>query len=82
MSDTGVSYHEAPTAGTEEVVIPAPCAFTLHVGTITAAGAVVEQERRLVVGWNGDGSPIVVGDDGALRLLLPGEAVTALVWSE
>jgi hypothetical protein len=76
MSD---DYIEAPTAGTEEVIVPAPCAITVFVGAITAAG-VADVEPRLVVGWNGQGSPIVLGPDGALRLLDPGDAVTDVAW--
>ena len=72
-------YSEAATAGTEEVVIPAPCAVTVFVGAITAAGA-ADIEPRLVVGWNGEGSPIVMGPDGGLRLLDPGDAVTDVSW--
>ncbi len=82
MSDTGVSYNDAPTEGTEEVVIPAPCAVSIYTGVITAGGEIDDIDRRLLVGWNSAGSPIVVGDNGALRLLEPGEAVTALEWSD
>ena len=67
--------------GTDEVVIPAPCAVTIYVqGGMTAAGDVGEVDPRLLVGWNADGSPIVLGEDGGLRLLDDGEAVTDVAW--
>jgi hypothetical protein len=73
----------ARTDGTDEIVIPAPCAVTVYVtGGLTASGEPNDDvNSRLIVGWNASGAPIIVGDDGGLRLLEDGEAITDLTWN-
>jgi hypothetical protein len=78
MSDTLEGF--APqTDGDDEVVIPAPTAITAYIGALTASGE-PEVGSRLIVGWNGEGSPVVMGDNGALRLLDDDEIVTDVAW--
>jgi len=78
MSDVG--YTEARTIGPEEVIIPAPCSVTIYTGVVLAAGTLDQVTPKLVVGWNSEGSPVVLGADGGLRLLDADEAVTDMEW--
>jgi len=78
MSDVG--FTEARTIGQEEVIIPAPCAVTIYTGVVLASGALDQVAPKLVVGWNAEGSPVIVGPDGGLKLLDPDEAVTDMEW--
>lgn len=61
--------------GSAEAVLPAPSAVTLLVSP--QEGTTYEV---LCVGWNSVGSPIVVGDDGGLRLLDMNEMVRDITW--
>jgi hypothetical protein len=68
---------EPRTDGTDEVVIPAPTAVTLFV-----KGPDGDTNARLCVGWNSSGSPIVMGDDGGLRMLDISEQVCDCGWQQ
>ena len=61
--------------GGDEIVVPAPGPLSIYV--VSGDDAV---EEYLVVGWNSSGSPIIVGDNGGLRLLTDSEYVRDLTW--
>ena len=61
--------------GSDEVVIPAPGPVSIY--TQIQDEDVIEY---LCVGWNSAGSPIVVGNDGGLRLLGDDEYIRDVTW--
>jgi hypothetical protein len=73
-TDEGTGFTPA-NDGTDEVVVPAPGPVTVFV-----AGTEDEVDERLCVGWNAAGAPVVVGDNGGLRLLSDAELVRDVVW--
>ena len=67
---------DASTDGEATVVLPAPGPVTMYV----TEGASEEPVARLAAGWNAAGSPVIVDDDGHLRLLDPDESVHDVEW--
>ena len=61
--------------GSDEIVVPAPGPVTIYVQV-----ADEDVEELLCVGWNSSGSPIVVGDNGGLRMLGDDELVRDITW--
>lgn len=61
--------------GDGEIVVPAPGPVSIYVQV-----ADEDVSELLVVGWNSSGSPIVVGDNGGLRLLADEEKVREITW--
>lgn len=72
-SDMGVAPQ---TDGVAEAVLPAPGPVSIFV-QIDGEDEVTE---LLCVGWNGSGSPVVVGSDGGLRLLDDDELIRDITW--
>lgn len=58
------------------VVLPAPGLVTMYV----TDGPSVEPVARLAAGWNSSGSPVIMDDDGHLRLLDDDEIVNDVTW--
>lgn len=69
----------ARTGGSDEVVVPAPCAVTLYVGGPDTLPT-DDTTSVLCVGWNADGSPVVVQSDGGIGLLSDGLLVRDVTW--
>jgi hypothetical protein len=64
-------------SGSDEVVVPSPGPVSVYT---QVQGDDEEVEEYLVVGWNGAGSPVVVGSDGGLMLLSDDQLVRDVVW--
>lgn len=63
--------------GTADVVIESGCTLLILVRDPKPENPSVTP--RVIAGWNLSGSPVVVGDDGSLRTLLPTEFVADVV---